>query len=445
MLPNLVELMATDPKRSIAIIGGGLCGLSLAIALKKRSIPFKIYEARSSFVGQGTGINISPNARQAFRLIDQPLGDAVERLVTRNPPPKEDVWMHVRFGAGTTNFADGELVDEMLAPPTGSTTVRRNDLLGLLAERAGLENAAFNKKLAGFEQTESGVALTFADGSAAVAYIVVACDGIHSTARQLIRGEHPEAALPNYSGHGAYRAVLPKEAVAQAIGRELASTSNLFIGPDAYYIMYPVEGQTSVNCGFWCDGPEQWPSRDWVLPHQREAMMAAAKGWGQTVHKLLALMGEPPFFATFCHTNQALTWHAGRVVLIGDAAHSMPPHLGQGAAQAMEDAYVLAETLETLYKDTAGDDHLRVAQALQAYEDVRLPRSQKVLEGSLNAWNGWTRWYRDDLNLDDVKIYRQNWRAVFEEIWYDDLPAQATRVRERMVGDPTLPDRPSSL
>ena len=122
MLPNLVELMATDPKRSIAIIGGGLCGLSLAMALKKRSIPFKIYEARSSFVEQGTGINISPNARQAFRLIDEPLGDAVERLVTRNPPPKGDVWMHVRFGAGTTNFADGELVDEMLAPPTGSTT-----------------------------------------------------------------------------------------------------------------------------------------------------------------------------------------------------------------------------------------------------------------------------------------------------------------------------------
>lgn len=429
------------PEPHVAIVGGGLCGLSLAIALKKRSTPFKIYEARASFTEQGTGINLAPNAREAFRLIDEPLAPAVENLSTRNPPPNEDVWMHIRLGAPTQGYADGELIEAMMAPPTGSTTVRRNDLLALLAKQAGIENAVFNKKLVGLEQTDSAVLLSFADKTTAIASVVVACDGIHSFARRLILGSDHDAVSSRYSGHGAYRAVLPRERVADAVGLDLASTSNIFVGPGGYFIMYPVEGQASVNCGLWCNGPQQWSNREWVLPHQQEAMERSATSWGETVHKLLALFEDPPFFATFCHTIQPATFCKDRIVLIGDAAHSMPPHLGQGAAQAMEDAYVLAETLRVVHSESTFADVAKVKQALEAFQDVRMPRFQRVLKGSLDAWDGWTKWHREDMKKDDVDGHNQKWTALFPEIWYNDISAQAQRVRDRMSARFTPQDK----
>lgn len=411
----------------VAIVGGGLCGLALAIALKKRSIPFTIYEARSSFTELGAGINLGPNTLEAFRLIDPALSEEVLKLCTKNPPPKEHLWMTVRLGGPTNTFEDAKVVAELNAPPTGNATVRRNDLLQLLADAAGLEHAQFNKKLVDLIETEGQVNLTFSDNSTAAASIVVACDGIHSAVRRKLLGASHPAANPEYSQVGAYRAVVSTSDLEAAIGSTIARSSTLFLGParTGYIIMYPVELGDKVNIGLWVRKPGTWDEREWVLPDQRREMEADFGAWGKTVHKIMDLVGDPPFWPTFCHLSQPDSLHSDGICLIGDSAHSMPPHQGAGAGQAMEDAFVLAEVLGA----SNGAD---VKAALKAYEAVRTPRSQKVLQTSVEAMGFWSDIHHAELSEEDVRRFAQEAQERFRWIWQDDIAGQARRARESM-------------
>lgn len=124
--------MAEDPLH-IAIIGGGLCGLALAIALTKRGISYTVYEARGSFTEIGAGLNLGPNSIHSFNAIDPDLSDKIFALATRNEPSQEDIWMNLRLGAATERYGDAHFVAGIKAPPTGNMTVSRNELLQLLA------------------------------------------------------------------------------------------------------------------------------------------------------------------------------------------------------------------------------------------------------------------------------------------------------------------------
>lgn len=194
----------------VAIVGGGLCGLSLAIALKARAIPFRIYETRSSFTELGAGINIGPNTLRTFQLIDPSLYQALEKIWCRNPPGQEDVWMQIRLGAPSGAYDDAHLVTDLMAPPTGNVTVQRNALLQILAERAGQENAVFDKKFVDYRCDDDGhgVILSFADGSEERASNIVACDGIHSAVRRAMLGPRDPATYPQYAGVGVYRGMV---------------------------------------------------------------------------------------------------------------------------------------------------------------------------------------------------------------------------------------------
>ena len=147
------------PNFHVAIIGGGLCGLALAVALRRRKISFTVYESRGSFTELGAGINVSPNSRTAFSLIDPALTEAFYMNAARNSSPREGLWFDIRLGAATETRQDGETITSLMAPPIGNTCIGRNDLLQILAEKAGLldgpgrENAAFNEKLIEFRET----------------------------------------------------------------------------------------------------------------------------------------------------------------------------------------------------------------------------------------------------------------------------------------------------
>ncbi|GAB1737471.1 hypothetical protein NU219Hw_g1610t1 [Hortaea werneckii] len=415
--------MPRETSSHIAIVGGGLCGLSLAIALKARAIPFRIYETRSSFTELGAGINIGPNTLRTFQLIDPSLYQALEKIWCRNPPGQQDVWMQIRLGAPSGEYDDAHLITELMAPPTGNVTVQRNALLQILAERAGQENAVFDKKFMNYRCDGGGVILSFADGTEERASAVIACDGIHSAVRQAMLDPKDPAAYPQYAGVGVYRGMVATEDLSVAIGPQMARTSQLFLGPGAYVIMYPVDYGKKVNIGLWPWRKRPWEDKqNWTQLTQRQPMLEQFEAWGETIHKIMDLMNDPPFFATHYHSIHPTSYHDMRACLIGDAAHAMTPHQGAGAGQAMEDAFVMAEVLECV--DREHPTSQQIAAAFAAYEAVRRPRAEKVLETSQAAMSFWTGFYERPLSSERLQQFVEDANQRFHWIWHHDIARQ---------------------
>ncbi|RMY89637.1 hypothetical protein D0862_10167 [Hortaea werneckii] len=415
--------MPRETSSHIAIVGGGLCGLSLAIALKARGIPFRIYETRSSFTELGAGINIGPNTLRTFQLIDPSLYQALEKIWCRNPPGQEDVWMQIRLGAPSGKYDDAHLVTELMAPPTGNVTVQRNALLQILAERVGQGNAVFDKKFVNYRCDGDGVILSFADGTEERASAVIACDGIHSAVRQAMLDPKDPAANPQYAGVGVYRGIVATEDLSIAIGPQMARTSQLFLGPGAYVIMYPVDYGKKVNIRLWPWRKGPWEDKqNWTQLRQRQPMLEQFEAWGETIHKIMDLMDDPPFFATHYHSIPPTSYHDIRACLIGDAAHAMTPHQGAGAGQAMEDAFVMAEVLERV--DREHPTSQQIAAAFAAYEAVRRPRAEKFLETSQAAMSFWTGFYERPLSSERLQQFVEDANQRFHWIWHYDIARQ---------------------
>ncbi|KAI7471978.1 hypothetical protein KC351_g11871 [Hortaea werneckii] len=425
--------MARETSSHIAIVGGGLCGLSLAIALKARAIPFRIYETRSSFTELGAGINIGPNTLRTFQLIDPSLYQALEKIWCRNPPGQEDVWMQVRLGAPTDGYDDAHLVTDLMAPPTGNVTVQRNALLQILAERAGQENAVFDKKFVNYRHDEDGhgVILSFADGTEEKASAIIACDGIHSAVRQAMMGPNDPATYAQYAGVGVYRGMVATEDMSAAIGPQMARTSQLFLGPGAYVIMYPVDYGKKVNIGLWPWRKGPWEDKqNWTQAGQRQAMHEDFKSWGGTTHKIMDLMDDPPFFATHYHSIHPTSYHDMRACLIGDAAHAMTPHQGAGAGQAMEDAFVMAEVLGCVDRECPTSQQIEAAFA--AFEAVRRPRAEKVLKTSQDVMSFWTGLYERPLGGETLQQFVEDANQRFHWIWHNDIARQGVDAVQAM-------------
>ena len=415
----------------VAIVGGGLCGLALAIALTNRSISYTIYEARESSSEIGAGINLAPNSLQAFNLIDPSLGDLIFQIAARNPPGLEDVWVSIRLGAETEKYADSKHVMDLMAPPTGNTTVSRNELLQEMARKIPAENAKFNKKITGFTQSEEEATMTFEDGSMETATLVIACDGAHSAMRRFLLGPNNSAASAHYSDMGGYRAVFPMAKHEEAIGKELAHCSQLWCGPSGYIIMYPIDRAQNVNIGVWPWKKGEWPHEAWVLHHQKAQMLKDFQAWGPATQKLIHMMSDgTQFWATHHHSVQPDSYFNGKVIMIGDAAHSMGPHQGQGAAQSMEDSYVMAQVLRDLNTTTdASDRQNHIRAALTGYETVRRARYERCLQTSYEAMSFWADFWRPDLNDGDFEQFRKDAELRMQWMWDARLEEQGEQAR----------------
>jgi len=349
------------------VVGAGIGGLTAAVALRQRGWAVTVCERARQLEPVGAGLGIAPNALRALDVIGA--GDEVRQLSAVQ-------------GAGGLRRPDGRwlvrtdlrVIEERFGDPL--LVVLRADLVGLLADRLPAETLRAGVTVGEVDPGDAGTPARVgtSDGEL-TADLVVAADGIGSRIRAAL---FPACAAPRYSGCTAWRFV-----TAAPAGRvEPAETW----GSGAVFGALPL-ADGRVYCYASATAP----------PGQRYDDEAAELSrrfgtWHEPIPGLIASVPSPEVLHDDVYwIAEALpAYHRGRVAILGDAAHAMTPHLGQGACQAIEDAVVLAAAVDLPGADPAGADPAGVDPAatgtgLAAYTQARLRRTRMVADGSYRA------------------------------------------------------------
>jgi salicylate hydroxylase len=203
-------------------------------------------------------------------------------------------------------------------------------------------------------------------GTSFQADVVVGADGVHSLTRSWVVGND----TPVYSGASGFRGLVPIEQLPHLPD---PGALQFWMGPDAHLVNYPVSGGKIINFLAVVEGPKRWVAPTWMEPTEPSAHLEPFAGWHPAVTEMIAAVPEPLRWGLFA--RRPLTrWSRGPVVLLGDSAHAMLPYHGQGAAQTIEDAAVLAAELD------GADD---IPMALHRYTVQRRARTRKV---QLMSW-----------------------------------------------------------
>jgi salicylate hydroxylase len=350
---------ATARTCDVAIAGGGIAGLTLATSLLRRSFSVEVFEQDADLREIGAGVAIGGNAT---RLLER-LG--IDLAQEANVPPALEC----------RRWSDGHL---MWSCPIGDwyrqevgapfLTLHRATLQRLLAAAVPPERIHLNHRLVGLADEPGGVRLRFENGEECVAGVVAGVDGVHSTARRYVCGD----VTPAQSGEIGFRGVIPIER-----SRDLPNPTALhaWCGPRTHVIYYGIDRGALVNL-LAVYVPDRLP--DWTRSSNRVAATRAEAldifegyGWDDRILDLVRnIEGDMSFWALVELPRQR-RWSRGRVVILGDAAHAPLPHQGQGAGQAIEDAYALGELL-------AAHGVQEHAAAFEAFEKLRQRRAWRV-------------------------------------------------------------------
>lgn len=233
---NAAPAAANPPAQKnfeLAIIGGGITGLMLGIALQKRSIRCTIYEQAAEFGEIGAGVSISRNAVRAMESIDRSVLGAFNIVSTRNKSDdKKSVWFDFLDGMASTPAPELAPLFAMVDPGVGQNAVHRARFLDELVKLLPREAAQFNKRLSHILDDRIGsgkMLMKFMDGSVAEADAIIGCDGIKSRTREIMVGEDHPAAKPVYTHKYAYRGLIPMDLATQALGEERATNASLWV------------------------------------------------------------------------------------------------------------------------------------------------------------------------------------------------------------------------
>jgi salicylate hydroxylase len=337
----------------VAVVGAGIAGLTTAAALARAGIPCQVYEQTAALGEVGAGIQLAPNATRLLeRLASIQLSD---RAVT---PEAIEMRRWDDGGVIGTTALGQACLDRFGAP---YYTFHRPDLHRCLIELLAADTVVLGRKCVAVRETPGGAEIRFADGSTVAADLVIGADGIHSVVRELDATDHPR-----FSGQAIFRGLIPAARVPHLVAEPKVT---IFVGPGRHCVAYPVAAGELLSFGATAPS-DAWDKESWTEPGDLAALLADYAGWHPDVRTLLTSVDSVNQWAL--HDRDPLErWSGDRVTLVGDAAHPMLPFAAQGANQAVEDAFVLAECL----REAGPDD---VPAALQRYESLRLPRTSDV-------------------------------------------------------------------
>jgi salicylate hydroxylase len=339
---------------SIAIVGGGIGGLSAALTLLRAGFDVHVYEQAAEIREVGAGIQISPNASRLLRQLG--VGDALETLGVKPVARRIRRWQDGRTLQVSVLAAAMEA--EFGSP---YYQMHRADLLQALVEALPKERMHPGHRLAGFVDHGDRVELQFENGAVARADVLVGADGIHSTVRTILFGDEK----PRFTGCMCYRGLVPAEKLKHLNVPREATT---WWGPGGHFVHYYVRAANLLNFVAVRDH-EAWTTESWTERGNVADAIAAFADWHPQLSGILECVEETFTWGLFDRLPLQ-RWSVGRVTLLGDACHAMLPFMAQGAAQSIEDGATLAACLAADQDD--------IAAALRRYERARLPRTSRV-------------------------------------------------------------------
>jgi salicylate hydroxylase len=382
--------MSTDPLR-VAVVGGGIGGVAAALALTQRGIDVRLYEQAPALTEVGAGVAIQPNGIRMLRRLG--LGDEVARFGAR--------WNDPQF-----RRPDGTYAAAMWPPNLASQIefygFHRADLLAMFVDRLPAGIVHTGHRCTGFAQDQKQAILTFANGVRAAADVVIAADGIHSTLQGFVVAPSP----PLYSGSVACRGIISAASVSWPPG-----AMRNWLGAGKHFLVFPMRAGELINYVGFVTTDEQ-TRESWSAPGDPADLAKAFAGWDPMVEAIIAQVKT--MFRWGLYDREPLAaWTRGRLTLLGDAAHPMLPHAGQGANQAIEDGVALATVLGRADRQSA-------PRALLIYESLRRERTAGVQRSSR------TNGARYDAGSGDLRIRdRQLANQAQERAWIWNYDAEA--------------------
>jgi salicylate hydroxylase len=382
----------------VAIVGGGIGGLTAANALRRQGIDVRVYEQAIALTEVGAGVALQPNGVRMLRRLG--FGDELTRFGAR--------WLDPQY-----RRSDGLYIAPMwpaeLLHQIEFYGLHRADLLGMLVDRLPGDIVMTGHRCVAFEQDDAQAVLHFANGSRATADVVIAADGIHSTLQRFVGAP----AAPLHSGSVAYRGVIPAAIVSWPSG-----AMRNWLGAGKHFLVYPVRAGELINyVGFVQTGEQMKES--WSAAGDSATLAQEFAGWDPLVEAVIAQVTTT--FRWGLYDREPLpTWTSGRLALLGDAAHPMLPHGGQGANQAIEDAVTLATVLRRANRAS-------VRQALLVYESLRRERTARVQQSA--RANG----VRYNASEGDIVTRDRQLAAQAQErawIWNYDAEVEASKVSD---------------
>jgi salicylate hydroxylase len=421
----------------VAIIGGGIGGLTAANALSRAGIEVAVYEAAAELKEIGAGVALHPNAMNVLRAIGV---EGNVREVAGLAP-----WQVMR------NWKTGRVIGrtsrEQQAASFGITgaTVHRADLLDVLAGALPAGLVTLDKRCTGVRPDGDLAVARFADGSEVEADVIVGADGIHSRVRASLFG--PDA--PRFTGKICYRSVIPTGGAGT-----LSAEGSQWLGPHGTIVLYPLRGDELINVVCHYDDAS-YRHESWIAECSHQEVLERYAEWHESLLRLFAAADTWYKWALY-DRDPIPQWTRGRVTVLGDAAHPMLPYLGQGACQAIEDGAVLATALSAEASDPV--------TGLARYEGTRRPRASRVVLTSrerglsnhlTSRWDAWRRdlliAWRRRVNRRDPEGRGAAWLADYDASSPDVLATSPLRPgdlagparRERVGGRPTTATRRS--
>ena len=340
----------------VLIAGGGIGGLTLALALSRYGIPSRILERRPGFTEAGAGIQLGPNATGVLQRLG--VSPRLEPLAGKPA------------GLRVFEGSSGRVLTEM---PLGPWLTERHGAPYWVAHRADLQKALLDTAasaplveiatgcdVATFDANADRVRVRTSDGQEHRGALLVGADGIWSVIRKTL---WPDADL-TYSGRTAARAVLDRSRLPAQFSDNI---TGIWLAPSAHIVHYPVRDGAELAIAVLMEEP--WPGEGWGLPVDRDGLIARLGQFSPDLRHLLSLAND--WHRWPLYDPKPLTrWSQGRVTLLGDAAHPVLPFMAQGGALAIEDAATLAAAIAA--------DRDAPTVALARYEQARRPRAVRM-------------------------------------------------------------------